>query len=118
MKVFAKVFLLSLFLFIPFSTQVFAVNAADILNFFEKGSSSKQKRKKVLNGRKKRLPRADLKGQFLLPNLTQISIFNSKFLLTMVLLIPLFISPFFMSIPLQAVKMLFGAYLTVLTHAL
>ena len=53
MKVFAKVFLLSLFLFIPFSTQVFAVNAADILNFFEKGSSSKQEEKESSQWQKK-----------------------------------------------------------------
>ena len=45
MKVFAKVFLLPLFLLVSWSTQVFAIYPADILKIFEIASSSKQEEK-------------------------------------------------------------------------
>ena len=53
MKVFAKVFLLPLFLLISWSTQVFAVNGAEILEIFEIASSSKQEEKESSQWKKK-----------------------------------------------------------------
>lgn len=53
MKVFAKVFLLPLFLLVSCSTQVFAVNAAQILEIFEIASSSKQEEKESSQWNKK-----------------------------------------------------------------